>query len=231
MKGMAKVVEQEYISTVKEREAIYTFLKIVFEAPITTKTLKHWKENFSNQFIDVLSLGNEKLYRFLKDLKSQDLEVIEKKEKEAYLATFSVFNEYGHIPAPPWESVYVTKDRTMFGRPVFQMREQLDRFGLSVVNKHKEPEDHIAIELEFMCYLIQYTREAFELGDNKKYLKGIYTQYWLHKEHFCRWIKPFTKDLITSNTSDFYKGVGILLHSFLKEDYEYIKTIKEALEK
>jgi|SRR5690625_1787503 len=227
---MEKIVENDYYLISEERKAIYAFLKVVFEAPLSIKTLQYWRDNFSSDFIEVLTTSNNNLYTFFDDLKTKSLKILEEEERNIYLATFNLFNETGHILVPPWESVYVTKEQTMFGEPVFQMREQLVRYGLEVKNKYKEPEDHIAIELEFMHYLIDFTEKAEIQLDKRNYFKGVYTQYWLHKEHFNKWIKPFTMDIITSKTSDFYKGVAKLLLLFLKDDFEYIKTIKEVLD-
>jgi len=227
---MEKVIEQEYYSIIDEREAIYTFLKIVFEAPLTTDTLIQWKESFTAEFIEILTIENEELYQSFQELKNEDLKSFAAREKAAYLATFNIFNETGHIPAPPWQSVYVTKDRTMFGEPVFQMRKQWEKFGLEIVNKHKVPEDHISIELEFMCFLIDFTRKALREKNKENCIKGIYMQFWLLKDHLNHWIKPFIMDILSSETSYFYQGVAKLLQFFVEEDFEYMKSIKEVLD-
>lgn len=227
---MEKVMERDYCLTVQERTTIYTFLKIGFEGPLTIETLKLWKETFSPEFIEVLSDGNKDLFRFFENLKSQNPSDVEQREKYAYLATFNLLNPTGKVPAPPWESVYVTRDQTLFGDPVFQIRNQLEQFGLQYIDKNKEPEDHIAIELEFMCYLCKYTWEAMTSGNKEGYAKGIYTQYWLHKEHFSRWLDSFTNNILSSDTSDLYKGLATLLKVFISEDFEYMKSLKEGLD-
>ena len=81
-----------------------------------------------------------------------------------------------------------------------------------------------------MNHLINYTLSAKEEGREEDYAKGVYTQYWLMKEHLNRWITPFTKDILSSNTSDLYKGIALLLILFVEEDFEYIKTLKEDLD-
>ncbi len=228
---MEKVIKQEYLSTIQERLTIYTFLKIGFEAPLSTGTLQHWKDHFTPGFIEILTADNDELLQFFCELKEKDLHEVHREQKEAYLATFDIFNEAGQIPAPPWESVYRTEDRTMFGEPVFHLRRQLENFELEFVNSKQEPEDHISVELEFMNFLIEYTGGALRNGDQVQFEKGIYTQYWLHKEHFSHWILPFTKDIRSSETSCLYKGLAKLLQSFVEEDFEYIKTFKEGLDK
>lgn len=227
---MEMVVENEFISTSQERDVVYSFLKIALEKPLTIETLKHWNEHFSPEFIEILTSGNRDLNDFFEKLKTKDFDSIWQQEKEAYLATFNIFNKEGKIPAPPWESVYITRDRSMFGNSVFQMRNKLADYGLQFKNLNEEPDDHISIELEFMSYLIDDTLKALKTDDEARFLKGIYTQYWLHKEHFMHWVQPFTKDIQSSSSSSFYTGIAQLLCAFVVEDYEYIKSIKEDLE-
>ena len=223
-------MERDYCLTIQERLTIYNFLISGFEGPLSFETLKLWKETFSPEFIEVLTDGNDDLAHFFIDLKNEDIETIEQREKSAYLATFNLLNSTGKVPAPPWESVYVTRDQTLFGDPVFQLRNQFEQFGLQYVDKNKDPEDHIAIELEFMSFLSRYTWEAMTTGDEEQYVKGIYTQYWLHKEHLNRWIQPFTENILSSDTSRFYKGLAKILSAFVSEDYEYMKSLKEDLD-
>lgn len=227
---MALVVEQNYCSTIQERMTIYRFLQVGFEGPLTIETLKLWKESFSLDFIEVLTEGNPNLYSFFEDLIKGDTSLIEQRERDRFLSTFNLLNPVGKVPAPPWESVYVTKDQTLFGDPVFQIRKQLENFGLQFIDKNKQPEDHIAVELEFMSYLLDFTWKSFMDGDEEEYMKGIYTQYWLHKEHFSHWFIPFTEAIQASETSSFYKGLAELLREFAAEDYEYVKSLKEGLE-
>ncbi|WP_042349774.1 TorD/DmsD family molecular chaperone [Bacillus massiliigorillae] len=227
---MVAIQESNLISISKEREAIYTFLRVSLQCPLTIEILQHWKNHLSFEFKSILSEGNKELGSFFESLDRKKLETIIEEEKEAYLATFYVFNEEGKVPAPPWESAYVTRDKSLFGEPVFQIRKRLADFGLQYIHENTDPDDHIAIELEFMNFLINYTLSAKEEGRDDEYAKGVYTQYWLMKEHLNRWITPFTKDILSSNTSPFYKGIALLLSLFVEEDFEYIKTIKEDLD-
>ena len=227
---MEVVLDNKLMSISKEREAIYSFLRVSLQCPLTKEILQHWKAHFSSEFKKVLSEENEDLRSFFESLANKDLDEIVEEEKEAYLATFYIFNEEGKVPAPPWESVYVTRDKSLFGEPVFQIRKKLADFDLQFIHENTDPDDHIAIELEFMTYLINYTLSAKEEGRENDYAKGVYTQYWLMKEHLNRWIRLFTHDIHSSNTSDFYKGIAILLSIFVEEDFEYIKSLKEDLD-
>lgn len=227
---MQLLIDKEFLSISKEREAIYSFLNLSLQEPLSLETLCNWREHFTTEFMDLISANNEDLKNFFQTLRIGNMKEIERKEKEAYLATFYILNEQGKIPAPPWESVYVTKDRSMFGEPVFQLRKMLASFDLHSIEENTQPEDHIAIELEFIRFLINHTVTAIESGQKEDYVRGIYSQMWLHKEHLHRWIPAFVKDIQSSGTSDFYKGIATLLQTFISEDYEYIKELKEGIE-
>lgn len=227
---MQLLLDKEFISISKERATIYSFLNVSLQEPLSAETLCRWRDDFTSEFIDIITFNNQELKNFFQALRTENISAIEQQEKDAYLATFYLFNNVGKIPAPPWESVYVTKDRSMFGEPVFQLRKMLASFGLQSIEENTQPEDHIAIELEFMCYLIHYTVAALEAGREDDYIRGLYCQIWLHREHFARWIHAFVSDIQSSGTSDFYKGIAILLQSFISEDYEYIKELKEGIE-
>ena len=142
---MGIIQEPKMISISKERETIYSFLRVSLQCPLTKEILLHWKEHFPSEFKNVLTEGNENLQHFFGKLHEKNLDSIVEEEKEVYLATFYIFNEEGKIPAPPWESAYTTRDRSLFGEPVFQIRKKLADFGLQFIHENTDPDDHIAI--------------------------------------------------------------------------------------
>ncbi|KOP81300.1 molecular chaperone [Cytobacillus solani] len=213
-----------------QRKLVYEFLIVGFKEPLSIETLQRWKDMLHTSDLSVLAEGNIHLNTFFTELKEENVNEVVEKEKNEFFRIFNVFNDKGEIPAPPWESVYVTKDQTMFGETVFQLRDKLHQFGLRFINENEEPEDHIAIQLEFMLYLLQYTEKAFEERQKDDFTKGIYNQYWLLTNHLMQWVKPFTKDIHSSSTSVFYKGIATLLLDFIDEEFEYIKSFKEVLE-
>lgn len=217
-------------SVYRQRETIYEFLNIALKEPLSLETLQLWKDMLLTSDSFVLAEENPYLNQFFNLLAKENVNEIAKKEKEEYLRIFNVFNDTGDIPAPPWESVYVTKDQTMFGNPVFQIRAKLHEFGLQFINENQEPEDHISIQLEFMLYLLEYTEKAYEERNKDDFTRGIFNQYWLLNHHLMQWIHPFTKDILSSTKSHFYKGIATMLLDFIVEEFEYIKNFKEGLE-
>ncbi|WP_180954936.1 TorD/DmsD family molecular chaperone [Bacillus sp. V3-13] len=212
----------QIISLLKERKFQYEFLHTIFDKPLSFEMLKTWKEQiFANQIE-----SNEHLIPFLTELSSQETADIVLKEQKNFQELF-----FGpeHIPAPPWESVYRTRERILFGEPTLKMREKLRDFDLHYEEEHKEPEDHISVELEFMNYLIDKTMWSIDEENEKECSKALYYQFRLLDEHLMKWIEPFTADILLNTTSCLYKGSALFLRDFIQEDYEYMKEIKEVL--
>lgn len=226
---MSISITNEQTSYSRQRIAIYDFLIVALKEPLSQDTLQTLENEISPEFKVILTEGNQDLQQFFKELNNKNITEVAQREKEVFHSIFNVLNESGKIPAPPWESVYVTRDKSMFGDPVFQLREKLHEFGLQYKNENKEPEDHISIELEFMSFLVEYSMNAFEARNEDNFLKGVFNQYWLLDNHLIQWIHPFTKDILSSSNSSFYNGIATLLVNFLEEEMEYIRDLKEDL--
>lgn len=54
----------------------------------------------------------------------------------------------------PFESVYRTDDRTMFGPTTLEVRETYHRWGEAVPEEGRQPDDHIGFELSFVASLL-----------------------------------------------------------------------------
>lgn len=211
------------ISIMIDRKFQYEFLHTAFSNPISEEMLSKWKEQLSSKSI----IPDEHLNPFFSELSSQEEKVIFEKEKENFLQLF-----FGpeHIPAPPWESVYQTRERLLFGEPTLKMREKLRAFNLYYEEEKREPEDHISIELEFMNHLIYKSIKAINEEDEKEFSKSLNYQFLLLDDHLVKWVEPFTEDIISSTTSSFYKGSAQFLREFIQQDYRYLNEIKEVLQ-
>jgi TorA maturation chaperone TorD len=55
--------------------------------------------------------------------------------------------------APPYESVYLSRDHIMFERQTLEVRDYYKKAGLEIPRLHKEPDDHIGYELLFASFL------------------------------------------------------------------------------
>jgi TorA-specific chaperone len=72
--------------------------------------------------------------------------------EEGYVRLF--ISAKGGIMAPLYESCYEFEGAPLMGRAAAEMRERFEAKGLSVTATIKEPPDHIAIELEYLYFLL-----------------------------------------------------------------------------
>ncbi len=110
------------------------------------------------------------------------------------------------LAAPPWESVYRSRERTLFGPTTLQVREFYRRWGVALRTAHHEPDDHIVYELEFLLLLTE--RAASDPG------AGEARQRFL-SEHLLKWVQPFASLMEDEAESLFYQGIARLLSGYV----------------
>ena len=136
---------------------------------------------------------------------------------------FYLFNGPGKVQAPPWESVFFSKERLIFQEQTLQVRAWYQKFGLQIENLHHEPDDHIGLQLGFLAHLAQMTVQALEQGKNAEAEWLIKEQSAFLSQHLLRWASMWC-DLVEKHArSDFYRGVSLLVRGALQEAAELVK--------
>jgi TorA maturation chaperone TorD len=133
------------------------------------------------------------------------------------------------LPAPPWESVYATKDRVLFSEGTLAVRRAYLEHGFLPKGYPNEPDDHISLELDFMFHLAEETRVAFEAGENEKVRDLLTKQQDFLQQHLLQWVDTFAQDIQASKTHYFYPRMALLAASILKEDAANTKLLLESL--
>ncbi|NBJ70005.1 MULTISPECIES: molecular chaperone TorD family protein [Clostridia] len=134
------------------------------------------------------------------------------------------------LPAPPWESVYVRKDRLLFQSNTVDVRNVYLQFGYEVEHKNLEAEDHVGLELDFMFHLNDLTlRSLKNVG-----LKSKANSTYLIKEqkkfleiHLLAFISTFSEKVIENAHTGFFSGMARLLRSYLKIDAAILEELLE----
>ena len=119
------------------------------------------------------------------------------------------------VLAPPYGSVYLENNQ-MMGESTIDVRNWYEKDGLDVVIN--DAPDHIAMELEFMYYLVvQQTQAA-----NEENLQDI--QLYQQKQkmflcsHLARWVPPFAKNVQENAQTEFYRKLAGLTEMFVQKD-------------
>lgn len=117
--------------------------------------------------------------------------------------------------AAPYGSVYIDKKRTVMGESTLYAARCYQEAGLSV--DIKEPQDHIAIELEFMYFLCG--KEAAARQDSRMedadYFKDLQVRFYYNVMRL--WVKEFCAAIQAGAKEEFYLNVAMCLDYFLSD--------------
>lgn len=111
----------------------------------------------------------------------------------------SVLQGVGDRTALPWASTYLEKDGLLFGEETLRVRRKFAQHKQELVNKYREPDDHIGLELEFIGQLLENgeSDEASSFAD----------------KHVAPWVETWNKDVQTRAACPYYKALAELAAS------------------
>lgn len=119
--------------------------------------------------------------------------------------------------APPWESVSLSISGLTFQEETLEVRRWYARHGLQFEKLHKEPDDHIGIELAFIAHLAGLAVRAIENADEAAFNQAISAHMGFLTEHLLRWGPEWSRLMVDSAVTGFYQGIGRLTQSTLAE--------------
>ncbi len=128
------------------------------------------------------------------------------------------------LPAPPWESVYVDRKRVVMTETTLRVRNAYRAQGFVAKRYPHVPDDHLALELDFMAALAQEALEAAQ----EEGLSGEHCSTALQasskfaKEHLNIWIKEFARDVDEKCKAAFYAAASKALAAFVDSDVQNV---------
>jgi TorA maturation chaperone TorD len=134
----------------------------------------------------------------------------------------------GKVPAPPWESIYRDVEHLHLSEETLEVRDAYRKYNLLPKDFGHEPDDHIGLELDFMHKLCEMTKEKAEISDETGLVEILKDQKAFLDEHLLKWVPDWTRDVVKSAETDFYKGMVQLLDAYLKLDCEMIEELLDA---
>jgi len=122
-----------------------------------------------------------------------------------------------HPPAIPFASFYLSGSHSLMTEETIAVRKQYLEAGLALKNLYQMPDDHIAIELDFLYYLTERVLESLENGGDPQAEKYLKLRHEFLMDHFVLWAPAFANRILESTEEDYFKGAA----SFLLEMVEY----------
>ena len=128
----------------------------------------------------------------------------------------------GPVAAPPWESVYFSEERLLFQRETFQVRDWYARFELTVPNLHREPDDHIGLELSFVAHLAELALKAIQAHEHEGFQEALEAQRCFLAEHLFKWGPGWCSCVEATSDSEFYRGLALVTRGALSALSEWL---------
>ena len=187
----------------------YTFINRAFyEKPtdefintlVSEKLFAQWPLPPDDEFT---SAGQNILQAFSANWQAGKLNDLKKDYQQLFIGP-------ARLPAPPWESVYLSDDRLVFEKQTTAVRQFYARYGLQAANLYKEPDDHFGLEMAFMAHLCTLGLEAIRQGEVETAQTHLNAQRDFLEEHLLLWAPDFLNRVITHAQTDYYRGVAYL---------------------
>lgn len=201
---------------------VYRLLKILFEQPLNRELLELLGQEPDLRQLARISSGAQQICSFLDRDKDKTLETC---CKELHFEYQRLFVGPGPVLVPIWESVYFDPEHLMFGDRTLEVREKYQKYNLQFIHKNHQPEDHLAIELEFMCFLIE---QYLDNQNDRRQEELLRDQKAFFMRHLSTWKDDFYQFLEKSTECQLYKGAGQLLKEFLELELNMFEHLEEV---
>ena len=128
------------------------------------------------------------------------------------------------LSAAPYGSVYLEGERKMMGNSTLDAKNRYRKAGLDTAINFKDAPDHIAVELEFMHFLIFKEMEAIDLGDDNSVIIYLLNQQSFLNHHLGAWVSEFTDKVANNAKTSFYQNLARATEAFVKDNFHLIPS-------
>ncbi len=122
----------------------------------------------------------------------------------------------GEMLAPPWESVHRSKTGLTFQESTLEVRALYGRFGVEAPALHREPDDHLALELAFVGHLSDLATAADQRSDESELDRCFEAQRAFLQRHLLGWAPTCLGLVQTHAYTAYFRGVASLALGSLK---------------
>ena len=170
--------------------------------------------------------GFKQIGDYASSLKEADLE---KARLDLSVEYAGLFLGVWRVPAHPSESAYLTEGNLIMQQPRDDVLAIYRSMGVDKIGQFKEPEDHIALELQFMGYLCEMISAALRMGTLPNAKICLQAQMDFLNNHLDKWVPKLSADILKSAKREFYKAVARITEGYVEMDKEVVADLIQDL--
>ncbi|OEH86887.1 hypothetical protein BHU72_01085 [Desulfuribacillus stibiiarsenatis] len=166
------------------------------------------------------------------DIQSGIQRIIEglSQDEDSYLQTNYEYSKLfvgpEKVVATPYESVYRSRDRLLMQKETIDVRNFYRKLGLEVIKKGSQPDDHLGLELDCMCYMLYQSlkqpEEQFYNNLYRDFIKNHISQ-WVPKH--CELVLEYSKTLVCTGMAQLLKGLIALELSSIEQSKQELDVL------
>lgn len=126
----------------------------------------------------------------------------------------------------PCESAYTSPRHLLMQEAYRSVRRDYAIAGIGRKESSDQMDDCLALELEFMQLLCSRALLAIERGDAAAVAESVDCQRRFFAGHLANWVGAFAEDMHAKATTEFYRGVSMLLAETVEVDGELIDALE-----
>lgn len=142
-----------------------------------------------------------------------------------FVKVFIGHGNNAYSAAYPFESVYTSEKRLMMQEARDELLGTYAKAGLKIGDTWHDPEDHVALLLEYMYIMSTRTKEALESGSDDVALELLADQNAFSQRHLVGWVPMLAADMERFAQTNFYKGLAQLTLGYVQEDKAFLSSI------
>lgn len=142
-----------------------------------------------------------------------------------YVRIFIGAGKSANDAAYPYESIYTSPDRLLMGEARDEVLSLYRAEEIGKPESFNEPEDHIALELEFMSVLCERAALSLREGDIAQATEYLQKQSIFMTKHLLNWTPGFCADVTKIAREGLYKGLAMLTTGYLQLEQQVLQDM------
>ena len=128
----------------------------------------------------------------------------------------------GALPAPTWESPYLSREMALFQEGTLEVRAVYRAHGLQPKRVQRVPDDHVALLCAYLAQRASVALAAFHTGDWAALSVELRDELSFVEGHMTTWLAAFAKSLRVSSTAVLYPQAVEALAAFAAVDATFL---------